>query len=294
MFIEVGLFAYLIDRLLGEFPIKHPVVFMGEYIEWFEERFYRDRILNGAILTITLILITYMIVHSISLYINYMHNIYIQILLLSIIASTTISTKMLYEAVRDIKKHPKNIKYLVSRDTENLNSSDINKAAIETYAENLNDGIIAPLFYLFLFGIDGAFVYKAINTLDSMVGYKNDRYEKFGKFSAILDDVVNYIPSRITAVLIAILFFDKNALMKFYNFGRGHSSPNAGHPISALALAIGVKLGGDTSYFGKIKEKPYFGEERATITTADIDKALSLQLRLDILFVVILILFFKY
>jgi adenosylcobinamide-phosphate synthase len=288
MSIKIVLFAYLIDRVFGEFPIKHPVVFMGDYIKWFEERFYRDRVLHGAILTITLVLITFMVVHSITIYIGYMPNIYIEILLLSIIASTTISTKMLYESVKDIIKYPKNIKYLVSRDTEYLSSSDINKASIETYAENLSDGVIAPLFYLFIFGIDGAFVYKAINTLDSMVGYRNNRYERFGKFSAILDDIVNYIPSRITATLISILFFDRDAIMKFYSFGRGHSSPNAGHPISAMALAIGVKLGGDTSYFGEIKQKPYFGEKRVNITTDDINKALSFQLRLDIFFVVIL------
>ncbi|HIP52173.1 MAG TPA: cobalamin biosynthesis protein, partial [Campylobacterales bacterium] len=103
-----------------------------------------------------------------------------------------------------------------------------------------------------------------------------------------VDDVVNYIPSRITAILIALLFWDKNALLKFYNFGKKHDSPNAGHPISAMALCIGVKLGGDTSYFGKIKKKAYFGEGRVKIGTDDILKALSFQWRLDILLIIIL------
>ena len=288
MFIEVGLFAYLIDKVFGEFPIKHPVVFMGDYIKWFEDKFYKDDIVRGAILTITLILITFVIIHSITLYIGYMPNIYIQTILFAIIASTTISARMLYESVKDIITHPKNIKYLVSRDSEHLNLSNINKASIETYAENLSDGVIAPLFYLFLFGIDGAFVYKAINTLDSMVGYRNEQYEKFGKFSAILDDVVNYIPSRITAILIALLFWDKNALLRFYNFGKKHDSPNAGHPISAMALSIDVKLGGDTAYFRKIKKKAHFGEGKVDITIDDIQKALSFQQRLDITVIIIL------
>lgn len=225
MLLEAGLLAYIIDRLFGEFPIKHPVIFMGDYIKWFEDKFYRDNVLRGVILTITLILITFAIIHSIALYIGYMPNIYIQTLLFAIVASTTISAKMLYESVKDIITNPQNIRYLVSRDTKHLSPSDINKASIETYGENLSDGVIAPLFYMILFGLEGAFVYKAINTLDSMVGYRNERYEKFGKVSAIVDDVVNYIPSRITAILIALLFWDKNALLKFYDFGKKHDSP---------------------------------------------------------------------
>ena len=289
MLFEVVLLAYLIDRVVGEFDsIKHPVIFMGDYIKWFEEKFYKDNITRGAILTITLVMFTFIVLHAVSIYIDYMSNIYVQTLLLSIIASTTIASKMLYDSIKDIIDNPKNIRYLVSRDTEDLSPSDINKASIESYAENLSDGVIAPMFYLFLFGLEGAFIYKAINTLDSMVGYRNSKYEKFGKFPAILDDIVNYIPSRITALLIAILFWDKNALFKFYHFGKKHDSPNAGLPISAMALAIGVSLGGDTSYFGKIKAKPYFGNGTKEVTVKNIKKSLSFQLRLDILLIILL------
>ncbi len=290
MFFKIGLFAYLIDRIFGEFNSKrHPVVYMGKFITWFEDRFYRDSIYQGAILMLSLILLTYITVHFVSIYINYMGNIYIEIFLYSIIASITISSKMLYEAVNDIIKNPKNIKYLVSRDTKNLTPSEINKAGIETYAENLSDGVIAPLFYLFLFGIEGAFIYKAINTLDSMVGYRNKKYENFGKVSAILDDIVNYIPSRITAILIAILMGSKEALLNFYSYGKKHDSPNAGLPISAMALAIGVKLGGDTYYFGKLKKKAWFGRGKSEITENDIKKALSFQIRLDILIALLIL-----
>jgi adenosylcobinamide-phosphate synthase len=276
----------MIDRTFGEFSfIRHPVIIMGDYIKWFEKRFYKDTIFNGAVLTITLTLIVYSLAHALTLSLG---DSYISIVILSIITSTTIASKMLYDSVKDIIQNPHHIRYLVSRDTENLSSSDINKATIETYAENLSDGVIAPLFYLLIFGVEGAFIYKAINTLDSMVGYRNPRYEKFGKFSAIVDDIANYIPSRITAIFIALLFFSKNALLKFYSFGKKHKSPNAGHPISAMALSIGVKLGGDTAYFGKMISKPYFGEGKKEISTSDIDKSLSLQVRLDILLIIIL------
>ena len=164
------------------------------------------------------------------------------------------------------------------------------KSRNETYAENLSDGVIAPLFYLLCFGLVGAFVYKAINTLDSMVGYRNTKYEKFGKFSARLDDVVNYIPSRITALIIALLFFSKKAFLEFYKYGKKHESFNAGLPISAFALALNVKLGGPTSYFGKIKNKPFFGNGKENIENSDVLKALEFKTRLDVFIIIVLIL----
>jgi len=281
--------AYIIDRIFGEFnSIRHPVVVMGDYIQWFEKRFYKDNIFRGSLLTISLLLITYAIAYSIETIIMGWHYHHLAFFILGVIASTTIASKMLYDAINDIILHPENIKYLVSRDTEELSDSEINKAAIESYAENLSDGVIAPLFYLFLFGLKGAFVYKAINTLDSMVGYRNERYEKFGKCSAIVDDIANYIPARITALLITLLMGSRKALFNFYRYGKKHESPNAGHPISAMALAIGVQLGGDTSYFGKIKKKAPFGEGKREIEKSDIKKALSFRGRLDILLLFLL------
>ena len=175
---------------------------MGDYIKWFEKKFYKDDVFRGFLLTSTLITLVWLLVGSISSNIN-------NIIILAIIASTTIASKMLHDAIKDIISNPKNIKYLVSRDTEELSLSDINKSAIESYGENLSDGVIAPLFYLLLFGLEGAFIYKAINTLDSMVGYRNERYERFGKVSALLDDVANYIPSRITSLLYCTTFLLK-------------------------------------------------------------------------------------
>jgi len=288
MFIKIALLAYIIDRVVGEFSSKkHPVVYMGSYIEWFEKRFYRDSVWVGAILTLSLIIFTYLVLKIVTIYIDYMPNVYVQTVLLAIVGSVTISSKMLYDSVKDILENPRNIRYLVSRDTQNLTSSDIYKASIETYSENLSDGVIAPMFYLALFGIEGAFIYKAINTLDSMVGYRNERYEKFGKVSAVVDDIVNYIPARITAILISLLMWSRKALLNFYRYGKKHESPNAGLPISAMALAIGVKLGGDTSYFGKVKRKAHFGDGKGKIEPNDVLKALAFQRRLDIVIAVL-------
>lgn len=282
MYLSLTLFAYIIDRIFGEFKyIKHPVVVMGDYIKWFEKRFYRNSIKNGIYLTISLLVIVFII----TLMITYVID---NTFLLAIIASMGIASNMLYKSVKDIITNPSNIKYLVSRDTEKLSSSDINKAAIETYGENLSDGVIAPIFYLLLFGIIGLFLYKAINTLDSMVGYRDNRYEKFGKFSAILDDIVNYIPSRITAFLISLLFLNKKSFSNIFKYGKLHDSPNAGYPISAIAGVCDISLGGDTSYFGKVKNKPYFGDGEKNITISHLQKALKLQIRIDIFIILVL------
>lgn len=292
MFFEVALIAYIIDFIFSEFQklkfLKHPIIFMGEYISWFEKRFYKDSIFRGFLLCISLVFIVFIIVYLIS----FIDNIFIQ----GLLASFTLSSKMLYDAVREVVSSDEietkryKISMLVSRDTSTLTNSDVNKAAIETYAENLSDGVIAPLFYLLCFGLVGAFVYKAINTLDSMVGYRNAKYEKFGKFSARLDDVANYIPSRITALIIALLFFSKKAFLEFHKYGKKHESFNAGLPISAYALALNVKLGGPTSYFGKIKNKPFFGDGKENIENSDVLKALEFKTRLDVFIIIVLIL----
>ncbi|NPA61460.1 MAG: cobalamin biosynthesis protein CobD [Epsilonproteobacteria bacterium] len=286
MFYKVATLSYLIDRLFGEFMGgRHPVIYMGNYIRWFEDNFYRDSTIRGAILTSTLTIIIYLISHTLTILIGSIGNGYVQIFILSIIGSISISTKMLHDSVKGIIENPEDIRYLVSRDTENMSLSDRYKSAIESYSENLSDGVVAPLIYLALFGIDGAFIYKGINTLDSMVGYRTPKYEKFGKVSAILDDILNYIPARVTALLIALLMGSRDAFFKFYHFGKGHDSPNSGHPISAMALSIGVKLGGNTYYFGELKEKPHFGLGKLKIDDMDILRALSFTHRLDILII---------
>lgn len=290
MYYEVALIAYILDRVFREFEelkfFKHPIILMGNYISWFQKYFYKDSIFRGVLLASSLLFIVFIVSYLLSLFDN--------ILVQGFLASFTLSSKLLYDSVKDVVSSDdinikrEKISMLVSRDTKELSDSDINKAAIETYGENLSDGVIAPLFYLLCFGIVGAFIYKAVNTLDSMVGYRNEKYEKFGKFSARLDDVLNFIPARITAILISILFFSLKALFEFKKYGKKHDSFNAGLPISALALAINVKLGGPTSYFGKLKDKPYFGDGKEIIEKDDVLKALSLRNRLDIFIIIVL------
>lgn len=281
MFFDIALIAYVTDRLFGEFQfIRHPVVLMGNFITAFEKRFYRDSITRGFWLVFWLLALVLAVVTPITLIDNPW--------ILGVIASMGIAGKMLYESVNNVLNNPSSIRYLVSRDTENLSESDTHKAAIETYAENLSDGVIAPLFYLLLFGLVGLFVYKAVNTLDSMVGYRNERYEKFGKISARLDDIANYLPSRITAVIILTLFGKLTQLGQTWRYGAGHESPNAGYPIAAMALSLGVSLGGPTSYFGTIKKKHYFGEGRREIMAEDVRHALAFGWKLDTLVILIL------
>jgi adenosylcobinamide-phosphate synthase len=276
--IIVAFLAYIIDRTFGEFSfMKHPVVYIGELITFFEEKFYKDSITRGLLLVMFVLFVVSFFSIAIYLYLDFLPS-FINIIFSAIIASMFIAHKMLRDSVLLVLTSPdpkQAIAMLVSRDTENMTQSDIHKAAIETYAENLSDGVIAPLFYLLLFNLPGIVLYKAVNTLDSMVGYRNQRYENFGKVAAILDDILNYIPSRITAVLI-MLFAKQKRIFQFYAMGKLHDSPNAGHPITAMALSLGVTLGGDTSYFGKMKKKAKFGLGKENIEAKDVSKALAI------------------
>ncbi len=284
MFLDIVLMAFFIDRIFGEFSfIKHPVIFMGDFISWFEKKFYQNSILRGSLLTLSLLFIVFAITSILEVLIT-------NHILLAIIASTGIASRMLYDSVYGVMYSTNTreaISMLVSRDTKDMTLNDVNKACIETYAENLSDGVVAPLFYLLFFGISGLFIYKAVNTLDSMVGYRNEKYEKFGKFSAILDDVLNYIPAKITAFLIAIFFWDYKAFIDSFKYGKLHDSPNAGYPIAAMASVLDIKLGGPTSYFGKVKDKPYFGDGNETISRNNVLKAISLRNRFDLLMLLI-------
>lgn len=274
----ITVFAYVIDRVFGEFAfVKHPVIVIGQFITFFEKRFYQDSVLRGVFLLLFTLSITlalsFFTVQVLTLLPDFLN-----ILIISIIASMFIAHNMLRSAVLGVitaedKRHA--ISMLVSRDTKDLSESDIHKAAIETYGENLSDGVIAPLLFLLLFGLPGIVFYKTVNTLDSMVGYRNEKYENYGKASALLDDVLNFIPSRLTAVFIMLLGKQKN-LFAFYKDGKKHDSPNAGHPITAMALVLGVQLGGDTSYFGKVKHKAAFGEGREIIEADDVKRALAI------------------
>jgi adenosylcobinamide-phosphate synthase len=276
MFFELAALAYLVDMVFGEFPCKHPVVLMGDFISAFERRFYRDRILPGALLVISLIALA-LLVSLILVYLCSLLPSWLSLTVLAIFASTGLAMNMLHESVAALltAEQPKQtLSYLVSRDTQDMTETDIYKAGLETWAENLSDGVIAPLFYLLLFGLPGIAVYKAINTMDSMIAYKTERYFYFGKTAAIVDDIANFIPARLTALLIVILAKNKRrAWQSLWQNGNKLESPNAGYPIAAMAGALDVALGGDASYHGQIKHKPTLGLPvnpvgQSTLTTA--------------------------
>ena len=171
---------------------------------------------------------------------------------------------------------------LVGRDTDSLTEPQVVKAAVETVAENTSDGVVAPLFWMALFGAAGGLFYKAVNTMDSMVGYKNDRYLQFGRCAAKFDDVVNYVPARLSALaMIGAAFLlrldGKGALRVWRRDRRNHASPNSAQTESACAGALGVQLGGNASYFGKLHEKPTIGDPLRPIERADVARACYLM-----------------
>ena len=277
---ELAAVAYLVDMIFGEFSCKHPVVWMGEFISGFEKRFYHDRILSGALLVVSLLVLTLLI----SIALVYLCGLLpegLSLVILALFASTGLAMNMLHASVAEIltAEQPKQaLSFLVSRDTEAMTETEVYKAALETWAENLSDGVIAPLFYLVLFGLPGIAVYKAINTMDSMIAYKTQRYFYFGKTAAIVDDVANFLPARLTALLIVLLAQDKRlAWQCLWRDGNKLESPNAGFPIAAMAGALGVALGGDACYHGQLKHKPALGVSVNPVNKAVLVQALAMK-----------------
>lgn len=280
MFFELAVFAYLIDMAFGELPCKHPVVWMGDFISAFERRFYSKRILPGALLVIGLIALVLAAGIALVYLCGFLPG-WLSLIVLAILASTGLAMNMLHESVAGLltAEQPKQaLGYLVSRDTQDMSETEIYKAGLETWAENLSDGVIAPLFYLALFGLPGIAVYKAVNTMDSMIAYKTERYFYFGKTAAIVDDIANYIPARLTALLIVMLAKDRRrAWQCLWRDGNKLESPNAGFPIAAMAGALGVALGGDASYHGQIKHKPALGLPVSPVDQSTLTQALQMK-----------------
>ena len=183
----------------------------------------------------------------------------------------------------------KRLSWIVGRETNKLSEQQIRVATFETMSENLSDGVIAPLFYFLILGVPGAMAYKMINTLDSMIGYKNDRYIKFGKFAAKLDDVVNFIPARITAVLMLLVQFKMKGISFVLKQGKKHSSPNAGYPEAALAYILNCRFGGPNYYHGKLVDKPFIGHNNREIKHYEIKMVSAVNYKVSMLFVLLII-----
>lgn len=282
--------GFILDLLIGD-PNNpfHPVRGIGLLASKLETIF-RKLLKNslkiaGLIVWIITIILTFAITYGI-IFVCMKINKYLGVIVQGIIIYFCISAKGLvvegYKVIKylnegNIEKSRKQLSYIVGRDTESLDSKGITRAVIETIAENMSDGVIAPILFAGIFGAAGSMAYKAVNTMDSMFGYKNDRYIEFGYFPAKLDDLFNYIPARVTGILIIISSFflkrDYKNSLKIYKRDRyNHTSPNSAHPEAAMAGALDIQLGGANYYFGKIVEKPVIGDKIKEIEINDVKK----------------------
>jgi adenosylcobinamide-phosphate synthase len=302
--------AYILDLILGD-PrwLPHPVVLMGKGISIFEKRLLRPDLTEkgkrvaGCVLAVTLVFGTWFVAGAL-ITITGSYSPKLSLAISIFLAYTTLATRSLYtETVavmtrlenHDIVGAKRRLAGLVSRETQGLDDSGVCRALVETVAENTSDGIVAPLFYLGIGGAPLALAYKAINTLDSMIGYRTSRYIDFGWASARFDDVANFIPARITALLMivvaSILGKDwKTAFVTVRKEGRNHESPNAGFPEAAMAGALGIRLGGPSVYFGQICEKPFMGSAREPLSVKKVKESLCIMIGVSILMIVGLVL----
>lgn len=282
----------------------HPIVLMGKAISIFEQKFnhgknrYLKGILSTLILTIgTIILSTAIVMIWTLLACDVLKlGIYATLIIYLMGLVTCITAcffslsggTLIYEVSQvfhalevSLQKGRIRVARIVGRDTSQLNEQEVRTAALETLSENLSDGIVSPLFWCALLGLPGMLTYKMINTLDSMIGYKTQRYIYYGRFAAKLDDFVNYIPARLTAFLMVLASGNMNHFRFVKKYARCHTSPNSGYPESALAAILDCRFGGSHSYFGKIFEKPYIGCTERELTLDDLNRAILINKRVQ-------------
>lgn len=208
------------------------------------------------------------------------------------LAGTTLAkeVRMVFEACdRSLAEGRKQVARIVGRDTSGLSINEVRTAALETLAENLSDGVIAPLFWYALLGVPGMLAYKMVNTLDSMLGYKSPRYLQFGRWAAKIDDVANFIPARLTALLMLLGAGKLNLIGFVRRFGHEHASPNSGWPEAALAGILNCRFGGTHSYFGEDVYKPYIGTVDRPLTTDDMKRAIRVNRAAELIAVTIVL-----
>ena len=298
--IELAL-AFILDFAIGDPQWSyHPVRLIGRSIEGMEYLVRKLPIperISGILLTMIIVSGTYLTSYAVVL-LSRRWVMLGEIIIGAVIIYFAISVKCLADESKkvmtalkehDLIKARKALSLIVGRDTANLGEEQIVRACIETVAEGSVDGVLSPLFYTFVGGPTAAMAYKAVNTLDSMVGHKNEKYIRFGWASARLDDMANYIPARISAVLIPMASFLcgcslKGSLRIAYRDGRKHESPNSGIPEAAIAGALGIQIGGTSTYQGEIVEKPFIGDAKNPLTTKSIDVAIKIMYVTSILF----------
>lgn len=289
----------MLDLLLGD-PVwlPHPVVWFGKAIAACERRLNRGghRKLKGAVMAISLILLTFTATWFLRrqcLVFNVQSSMALDaIIIFYCLAGTTLirEVRQVFLALdRSLDEGRKQVARIVGRDTSELSAQEVRTAALETLAENLSDGVVAPLFWFLLLGTPGMLAYKMVNTLDSMIGYRTERYKDFGCWAAHIDDIANYIPARLTALLMILphaFLFSKFSIFSFVRKnGPMHASPNSGYPEAALAGILNCRFGGPHYYFGELFDKPYIGENDRKLTTADMKKAVRVNRTAEVIMV---------
>ena len=295
--------GFFLDQIIGDpYNIPHPIRLIGSLISFFDkkllgdisegERDFKREKRRGVALCILVpfitVVVTAVVVVGAYLIYPYLGVIVEAVLTCYILAakSLRVESMKVYDALENgtIEDARKAVSMIVGRDTQCLDESGVTRAVVETIAENTSDGVIAPLIYTFIGGPVLGLFYKSINTMDSMVGYHNERYEYFGKAAAKLDDVVNYVPARLSALFMILAAFlggndysVKGAVKIFKRDRYNHKSPNSAQTESVCAGALSVRLAGDASYFGKIVKKPYIGDPIRKIETEDIRRACLLM-----------------
>lgn len=304
------LVAILIDTFLGDPRSSlHPVVMIGNCIAFLERKLlnprysHRFKKITGMLLVILVLGITYSVTWWILKLLSQIHP-WVEFLGGALLLSLTISPNSLAKAGNeiyyylvsgDLKQAQFKVGWIVGRDTDKLTVPEITRATVETIAENIVDGVISPLFYFIIGGVPLAFLYRAVNTLDSMVGYKNDKYEDFGMCAARVDDLFNYIPARLTAILILLativlrlnLFGASKAI---WNDAAKHPSPNSGLSEAGVAGALGIRLGGLNYYGGVASQRAYMGEAQTPLVPLHIKQTIHIMYTTTVFFIAILFL----
>ncbi len=298
--------AVIIDRIIGD-PrwLPHPVVGFGKLIAFFDRRFndgnYR-RAKGLLMLVLVLLIVVFLAVVIISL--SYSVHLYLGILVEAWLISTTIAAKGLKQAANEVREPLVNgnleearlkVSYIVGRDTDDLNEAEITRATVETVAENTSDGVTAPLFFALIGGAPLALIYRAINTCDSMVGYQNKKYGDFGFASAKCDDLFNWIPSRLTSLVMIAVNQPKHHKSKkacweiVKRDAPKHPSPNSGWGEAAVAALLGIQLGGINTYKGITSNRAKMGDPLVTMSAVHIEETNAIMLRTTTAFSLILI-----
>ena len=297
------LIGWMLDLLIGD-PIRlpHPIVWFGKMIAFLEHRLNKGahRKLKGALTALFLVgvvfLVTWGIRYLLSPYPSYLTIIFDALIIFYCLAGTTLicEVQAVFRALdRSLDEGRQQVARIVGRDTTELSAQEVRTAALETLAENLSDGVIAPLFWFALLGTPGMLAYKMVNTLDSMIGYQTARYRDFGCWAAHMDDIANYLPARLTAFLM--ILSQRNCFSpSLYRFvwcnGKKHASPNSGYPEAALAGILNCRFGGPHTYFGQRFDKPYIGDNDRLLNIYDMKKAIRVNRMAELWMVIIVLL----